>query len=279
MSSSRRRQSEPSVGAISASVRREPLFPQGGTKARKKRGESVTLTATPKYKNLIWVVDDFLTPSECAAWIAYGERQGFEASRQAATRDTAFRENGRVEVWCEDTARRIWERMRGLVPKGLCDGEATGCFPKIRLYEYGVGQRFGKHVDESVEFGQAGQWMTGVTVLVYLGEEGLEGGETVFYDGRRDEKVAFSFSPKPGSLLFHGYVFAWLWNRFIPKDDERYLLNLTTDDELVSAFSIELFIKYLHGRHGNLCLTHEAQVVKAGTKYVLRTDVAYATGS
>lgn len=81
----------------------------------------------------------------------------------------------------------------------------VGCNSNIRLYRYGVGQRFGKHVDESVEDenGNISQW----TVLIYLNggggaeaggseqggeaasemgggrveEEPLRGGETIFY--------------------------------------------------------------------------------------------------
>lgn len=79
------------------------------------------------------------------------------------------------------------------------------CNANIRVYRYAAGQRFGKHVDESVEdeHGNISQW----TVLIYLnggaaglsggdrssggseaeagvGEETLRGGETVFYKVR-----------------------------------------------------------------------------------------------
>lgn len=201
---SRRRQARPeTVPAITASVPRSALYPPGGKKARKKRAEEVTLTATALYKDVIWAVEDFLTAGECAAWIAYGRRAGFSASTQAATPETAFRDNGRVEVWDEAAARGVWERVQRVLPRGLGRGAPVACFPKIRLYEYKEGQRFGRHVDESVAFGEL---ETGATVLVYLGEEGLEGGETVFYDGRADEKVVVEYKPKRGSLLLHGYV-------------------------------------------------------------------------
>lgn len=80
---------------------------------------------------------------------------------------------------------------------------AAGCNANIRIYRYAVGQRFGKHIDESVEDenGHVSYW----TVLIYLngGTEGstprdggeptsdtsealepLRGGETVFYKAR-----------------------------------------------------------------------------------------------
>lgn len=81
--------------------------------------------------------------------------------------------------------------------------KAVACNSNIRIYRYAVGQRFGKHIDESVEDenGHLSQW----TVLVYLNggsslgktdsseggasagggvveeEAPLRGGETVFY--------------------------------------------------------------------------------------------------
>lgn len=83
--------------------------------------------------------------------------------------------------------------------------KAVACNANIRVYKYAAGQRFGKHVDESVEDenGNISQW----TVLIYLnggrvglsggergsggsdaeagmGEETLRGGETVFYKVR-----------------------------------------------------------------------------------------------
>lgn len=51
---------------------------------------------------------------------------------------------------------------------------AVACNSNIRIYRYAVGQRFGKHIDESVEDenGHHSQW----TVLIYLNGE-REGGE------------------------------------------------------------------------------------------------------
>lgn len=105
------------------------------------------------------------------------------------------------------------------------------CNSNIRIYRYAVGQRFGKHIDESVddENGLTSQW----TVLIYLngegegsgaaaagasgskkkgrsdgggafagaGEEGapLRGGETVFYKvGRRCGGAQFGVLPRCG---------------------------------------------------------------------------------
>lgn len=190
---------------ITASVKLDPLYPPiRPSRPRKTKSRSTQLTALPIYKHLIWVIDDFLSPQECAAWISHSHTLGFERARLRATRDTAFRDSCRAELWSEEVAARIWRRLAPFIPETLGGPGASGCHPKIRLYCYQPGQRFGKHVDESVEL-EDGR-VTVITVLVYLNDDELEGGETVFYDGRRDERVALSFKPKRGSLLFHGYV-------------------------------------------------------------------------
>lgn len=79
--------------------------------------------------------------------------------------------------------------IRGKVPVGLN--------PNIRLYKYKVGQRFGRHIDESFDIGDGKH--THYTLLIYLNgggggggdgdSEPLVGGETVFY-GSRNSLVA-----------------------------------------------------------------------------------------
>lgn len=145
-----------------------------------------------------------MTSHECASWIRWAESTGFTEAAHPASREVAYRDCGRIEVWDEGVAGAIWERLRRLVEEGIRGWEATGCFAKIRLYRYCAGgiQRFGKHVDEScdVDVGR-----TGVTVLIYLNEEGLEGGETVFYRGNYGETIAAEVTPREGLLLWHGH--------------------------------------------------------------------------
>ncbi|CAN0033386.1 unnamed protein product, partial [Discosporangium mesarthrocarpum] len=130
---------------------------------------------------------------------------------------------------------------------------ASGCNANIRIYKYTVGQRFGKHIDESVEDenGHLSQW----TVLVYLngGEEEaktagvgetLKGGETVFYKARRTNG---------------GHEFTFVHHTLF----------------VVTAFSPMRGTALIHG-HGGRCLLHEGARVEQGVKYLLRTDVMYA---
>jgi hypothetical protein len=75
--------------------------------------------------------------------------------------------------------------------------------------------------------------VTEFTLLIYLNEEGLEGGETLFYATHRPrpDNVALRITPRIGACLLHA--------------------------------------------HGERCLTHEGAAVARGTKYLLRSDVAY----
>ncbi|KAG7903306.1 hypothetical protein KL935_000838 [Ogataea polymorpha] len=73
--------------------------------------------------------------------------------------------------------------------------------PDLRFYRYSKGQYFGKHYDESVEVGNLkSKW----TVLVYLSDKGLKGGETIFYNEQGDRsKRQISIKPQQGMALFH----------------------------------------------------------------------------
>lgn len=157
------------------------------------------------HPNRIWSVDDFLSESECEAWVAYAERVGFDEVQHPESRDVAFRHNGRIEFINDDVANKVFARLAWLLPTGIHKHRAVGCYNKIRLYRYRDGQRFGKHIDESFDTDKPGR-STGVTVLIYLNDEGLQGGETVFYEDHDGRNVVTSFKPKRGSLLFHGYV-------------------------------------------------------------------------
>ncbi|CAM9907640.1 unnamed protein product [Laminaria digitata] len=169
----------------------------------------------------------------------------------------AHRDNGRITLHSPQVAAALFARVGSFVPAemgGRYGASPVSCNANIRVYRYAAGQRFGKHVDESVEDenGNISQW----TVLIYLNgraaglsggdrgsggsteaeagmrEETLRGGETVFYKGNYGGKVAASFSPVQGACLVHG--------------------------------------------HGRQCLLHEGAAVTSGVKYLLRTDVMYA---
>ena len=167
------------------------------------RQQEIQLRRTQLYARRVWLIENFLTASECAAWLEYGERVGFENVYHAESYDIAHRDNGRVEFFDKAVANRIWERLQQLLPSEIHSGAAVGCYDKIRIYRYKVGQRFGKHIDESNTLSRDLQ--TGATILIYL-NSGMCGGETMFYADHAGKRVATEFAPKTGALLFHGCV-------------------------------------------------------------------------
>lgn len=185
----------------------------------------------------ISAIDNFMTEDECRTWIAWGEQKGFDEAKQKQNMMYAFRENGRIEFNSSDIANQIWIRMRPFMPEtvGSPARRLIGCSPRIRVYRYTRGQRFGQHVDSSRDEVEMGG-RTHFTVLVYLNggdcepaELRVRGGETVFWKDNDGRRPALAFPPTRGVCLFHG--------------------------------------------HGDECMTHEGAGVEEGVKYILRTDV------
>ncbi|KAM7491680.1 hypothetical protein LguiA_034601 [Lonicera macranthoides] len=198
----------------------------------------------------LFTVQNFLTSAESKAFVKAAESMGFaHQGSLGPTYGEAYRDNDRISVTDPVLADALWEsglnklfsdfKIRGKV--------AVGLNPNIRIYRYTVGQRFGRHIDESADLGDGKR--THYTLLIYLSGGGLEnksktdsnnlqdssieplvGGETVFY-GPRNNLVA-EVSPTEGMALVH--------------------------------------------IHGDKCMLHEARNVTKGVKYVLRSDVAFA---
>ncbi|KAL3342001.1 hypothetical protein AABB24_026160 [Solanum stoloniferum] len=198
--------------------------------------------------NDLITVENFLTPAESKAFVKAAESIGFvhQGSRGPAYGE-AYRDNDRVSMHDPDLADAMWRaglnklfsdiKIRGKV--------AVGLNPNIRFYRYKAGQRFGRHIDESVDIGEGKR--THYTLLIYLSGgpksktkvdkdsqdslfESLVGGETVFY-GPRNALVA-EVPPTEGMALVH--------------------------------------------IHGDKCMLHEARNVTKGIKYILRSDVVFA---
>lgn len=151
----------------------------------------------------IFSVPGALTPEECASWIEWGEREGFKEAKQAASAYFAHRDNGRISTHSPEIAQVIFDRLRKVVPPTIDDKKAVGCSSNIRLYRYMPGQRFGKHIDESCMDQDA--WSE-FTLLFYLNDENLEGGETNFYAGSTGAKQVLSVVPQRGLALLRKFL-------------------------------------------------------------------------
>lgn len=180
--------------------RSTPILPPPTSDSRRSE---VRLQRKTLHNGRVWVIEDFLSVSECAAWVAHSERVGFDNVSHPATYETAFRDNGRLEYTDTTIAANIWERLHRLLPIDVASGTPVGCHAKIRIYRYERGQRFGMHVDQSDELDDGTS--SGATVLIYLNDEDLRGGETVFYKDHAGKRVAVEYKPMRGALLFHGH--------------------------------------------------------------------------
>lgn len=194
-------------------------------------------------------VQNFFTPAESNAFVKVAESIGFvHQGSLGPTKGEAYRDNDRISVTDPLLANAIWEsglsklfsdiKIRGRV--------AVGLNQNLRFYRYKVGQRFGRHIDESVDLGEGKR--THYTLLIYLSggskskakndssnrsnspSELLVGGETVFYNSRNG--IVAEVAPAEGMALLH--------------------------------------------IHGDKCMLHEARNVTKGVKYVFRSDVAFA---
>jgi hypothetical protein len=146
-----------------------------------------------------------LSPDECEAWISWGEAKGFVLEQHKQTMMVAHRDNGRLAVDSPEIAASIFARVRPFVPARLGRREARGCNPNIRLYKYGPGQRFGPHVDGTQTLPDGSR--TEFTLLLYLNDEGLEGGATLFHATHkpRADNVVLRYSPQQGACLLHAH--------------------------------------------------------------------------
>ncbi|XP_042504903.1 uncharacterized protein LOC122081738 [Macadamia integrifolia] len=195
----------------------------------------------------LFTVPNFFTSAESKAFVSAAESIGFvHQGSLGPTKGEAYRDNDRISVNDPVLAETIWESgLRNIFSDIKIRGKsAVGLNPNIRFYRYNVGQRFGRHIDESVDLPD--KCRTYYTLLIYLSggvrhkgsshpgskqesSESLVGGETVFYDSRRG--IVAEVAPVEGMALLH--------------------------------------------IHGDKCMLHEARNVTKGVKYVFRSDVAF----
>lgn len=64
-------------------------------------------------------IESLLSASECAAWINYGERQGFERSFHKQTSEMAHRDNGRITLHSPQVAAALFARVGSFVPSEM----------------------------------------------------------------------------------------------------------------------------------------------------------------
>lgn len=189
-----------SLGEASSAV----VPPGGAADVHWLKPDVVTLLEDDEGDSML-AATPVLSDDECDAWIRWGESQGFIIEKHAQTASIAHRDNGRLAVESDEIASAIFARLAPWIPAEVGGKRACGCNPNIRLYKYDAGQRFGPHIDQSNRLRDGS--VTEFTVLVYLNDAGLEGGETIFYGshGSAPSDDTLRFRPRRGACLVHAH--------------------------------------------------------------------------
>ena len=150
----------------------------------------------------IFTIPGAFTEEEAASLVSRAESQGFElqTSRGPAYGE-AERHHYRLSFDDATYAAGLWNTLRRSLESLRVKGRGpVGLNENIRIYKYLGGDVFGKHIDGS---NATALGRTEYTLLVYLTgrEEGLEGGETVFYS--LSEVEVLRVTPQAGMALVH----------------------------------------------------------------------------
>jgi hypothetical protein len=148
----------------------------------------------------IFLVHDFLSPEECASFIARSEQAGYEAATVSTldglTLDPDLRDNAWLVMNDPALAAAWWRRAAPFLPQRIRTWEAVGLGERFRFYRYGPGQKFARHLDGYAEREDGAQ--SHYTFLVYLNDD-FAGGETTFYGF--DLEPRLSVRPRRGAAL------------------------------------------------------------------------------
>lgn len=142
----------------------------------------MSTTKEPLDGDYIFVLRNFCTPEECAAFIAQSEQAGYdEATITTASgfvMDKDVRDNARLILDDVELARRLWQRAQEFLPGRMRNWQATGFNERFRFYRYDPGQKFAPHWDGCFRRDNGEQ--SQLTFMVYLNDD-FAGGHTKFY--------------------------------------------------------------------------------------------------
>lgn len=147
----------------------------------------------------IFLLHDFLSPEECAAFISRSEAAGYEeamittfSGEQRMAK--GIRNNDRL-IWDDESlAAQWWQIAQAFVPD-LPGLRPCGLNERFRFYRYTPGQMFARHRDGS--YVRSEQEFSRLTLMVYL-NDGYAGGGTRF---GRNTPEDLRVEPRRGSAL------------------------------------------------------------------------------
>lgn len=198
----------------------------------------------------IITIEKFFSNELCNELIkSFMNQLTLETTPLIKSRDYAARFNDRCSITDPVSAHELWYYLQSiLLQESIQDDEdelneifedAVGLNPQLRIYRYKKGHHFGKHYDESVN----------CPISNDVKQTGKTKWTLLIYLTGDDEF-------KGGDTIFH--------------PDFRGAEPISIHPSKGMAL--------LH-KHGDDCLKHEAEIVKDGEKWVLRSDVTYLMNS
>ncbi|RPD66304.1 hypothetical protein L227DRAFT_570197, partial [Lentinus tigrinus ALCF2SS1-6] len=163
----------------------------------------------------ILLIDEFFSPEECKKYVKFIDSLPLELT-PPKKRGEADRVNHRMSISSVDFAQRLYAVLAPHLPAfpypasvkppaGATARPPHSLNSNIRVYKYTPGQHFGPHYDDSVRDNATAaksEW----TLLIYLtgAEDGVEGGETIFYKEHRGKPCESIVPPLTrGTALLH----------------------------------------------------------------------------
>jgi prolyl 4-hydroxylase len=162
-------------------------------------------------KPLLWTVPDMLSKPECEAIIAQTQGSEWLAATVNSFGGRVVNANLRdndTAIIKDDAAllAQVYERLLPHIPAQMSredDGKRVelsvcGLFSPMRVYRYGVGQRFGLHQDQSYARAED-KARSFLTLILYLNDD-YTGGETDFPE--QQQRIV----PKQGTALLFQHM-------------------------------------------------------------------------
>ncbi|MDB5341566.1 MAG: hypothetical protein JWN70_7185 [Planctomycetaceae bacterium] len=148
-------------------------------------------------KDMIFVIDEFISPEECQQFIARSEEIGYDeatiTTRSGPMMRKDIRNNTRVMFDDLELADRLFDRAKPYLVPTRSSRQPIGFNERFRFYRYEPGQRFAPHFDGPFDRGNGERSM--FSFLIYLNED-FEGGETRFF-----EPQEIAIKPQTGQAL------------------------------------------------------------------------------
>ncbi|KAI6005745.1 hypothetical protein EDD15DRAFT_2155008 [Pisolithus albus] len=171
----------------------------------------------------IITIDEFLSAEECKKLVRFIDGLPLELT-PPKKKGEAERVNCKLSVSSPSFAEKLHSLLlphlpsfpypastrKRLTPENNLNGRSRlphSCNSNIRIYKYTPLQHFGAHYDESVKdihTGAKSEW----TLLIYLTgvEDGVKGGETVFYNDKGKLRETIVAPLTRGTVLLHRCV-------------------------------------------------------------------------